>query len=69
LKSHIGFFTNGGPYTIAAIKMDDIYRIKKEGDYTLQVCPSIYQFGTNAGYLDRVDLPCVTTKIHLAPTQ
>lgn len=69
LKTHIGFFTNGGPFILTYAKVDDLYRIKREGDYTLAICPTIYKFGTNPEYLDRIDLPCVTTKIHLVPSQ
>lgn len=67
LKDHIGFFTNGGPFTLKDVNLDDLYRIKNEGNYTLTVCLTIYKFGTNAKYLNRVDLPCVTTKIRLKP--
>jgi hypothetical protein len=68
LNNHIAFFTNGGPFTLSVIKFDDVYRIKNEADYTLTVCAVIYKFGTNLQYLDRIDLPCVATKIHLVPS-
>jgi hypothetical protein len=60
--------------------LQDAYRIEKEGDYTLTVCCAIYVLPynghppANVDYdkyqtlsATRVDLPCVTTKIHLAP--
>jgi hypothetical protein len=60
--------------------LQDAYRIEKEGDYTLIVCCAIYVLPynghppANVDYdkyqtlsATRVDLPCVTTKIHLAP--
>jgi hypothetical protein len=68
LKNHIAFFTNGGPFTLADIKLDQLYAIPTEGNYTLTVCPVIYKFETNKEYLDRVDLPCVTIKVHLKPS-
>jgi hypothetical protein len=60
LKSAIGFFTNGGPWTLGDVNLGSLYRISKEGDYTLTVCPAVYRFETNGEYLDRVDLPCVS---------
>jgi len=69
LKAHIGFFTNGGPFPLAEIKLKSLYQIPREGDYVLTVCPSIYEFGTNINYLERVDLPCLSTKIHLTPSR
>jgi hypothetical protein len=60
--------------------LQDAYRIEKEGDYTLTVCCAIYVLPynghppANVDYdkyqtlsATRVDLPCVTAKIHLAP--
>jgi len=67
LKSNIGFFTNGGPFTIAAIDIKNFYRITNEADFILEVCPGIYEFGTNKTYLNRVDLPCVSMKLHIKP--
>lgn len=67
LKSHVSFFTNAGPFTLADMDLKSLYQIQREGDYVLTVCPVIYQFGTNIGFLDRVNLPCGTTKIHLKP--
>jgi hypothetical protein len=66
-----GFVSNGPPCQIGFIKFDDIFDIKAEGDYTLIVQPVLYRMhydgGTFQGYLDRVDLPSVTTKVHLVP--
>lgn len=67
LKSHIGFFTNGGPWFLDDVNLNEVYKIEHEGDYALTVCPVIYKFGTNAQYLDRVNMPCIATKIHLKP--
>ena len=69
LKNHVAFFTNDAPFNLATINFNDVYRIKKEGDYLLRVCSAIYKFGTNADYLDRIDLPCVNAKIHLKPSE
>jgi hypothetical protein len=67
----VGFVSNGPPCQIGFIKFNDIFDIKTEGDYTLTVQPVLYRMhydgGTFQGYLDRVDLPCVTTKVHLVP--
>jgi hypothetical protein len=66
-----GFVSNGPPCQIGYIKFNDIFDIKAEGDYTLTVQPVLYRMhnegGTFQGYLDRVDLPSVTTKVHLVP--
>jgi hypothetical protein len=57
------------PETINMLHFNDLYSITKEGDYTLTVQPVLYkQYNhTNPAVLDRVDLPCVTTKVHLVP--
>ena len=57
------------PNMLKVVDISDVYKIKKEADYTLTVFPVIYKFETNYQYADRIDLPCVTTKIHLAPSQ
>ena len=66
-----GFVSNGPPCHIGYVKFNDIFSIKAEGDYTLTVQPVLYRMhhdgGTFQGYLDRVDLPSVTTKVHLIP--
>jgi hypothetical protein len=66
-----GFVRNGPPCWIGYIKFNDIFDIKAEGDYTLTVQPVLYRMhndgGTFQGYLDRVDLPSITTKVHLVP--
>jgi hypothetical protein len=49
--------------------VQDTYQIKERGDYTLTVWPVIYQFSTNRQFLTRIDLPYVTTKIHLEPQE
>jgi len=57
------------PNPINFLKLRDAYSITNEGDYTLTVCPILYKMHsrTNLDVLDRIDLPCVTTKIHLVP--
>jgi hypothetical protein len=66
-----GFVSNGPPCHIGFIRFNDIFSIKAPGDYTLTVQPVLYRMhydgGTFQGYLDRVDLPCATTKVHLDP--
>jgi hypothetical protein len=67
ILNNIGFlYINFGPSTLRDVKINDFYKITKEGDYKLTVCPAIYKWATN-GFLDRIDLPCVTTTVHLAP--
>jgi hypothetical protein len=64
-----GFVSNGPPCSIGFIKFNDIFSIEKEGDYTFIVRPVLYRMhydgGTFQGYLDRIDLPNITTKVHL----
>lgn len=66
-----GFTSNGPPCQIGFIRFNDIFSIKKAGEYTVTVQPVLYrqhfEGGTFQGYLDRVDLPSVTTKVHLVP--
>jgi hypothetical protein len=66
-----GFVSNGPPCQVGYIKFDDIFSIKTEGDYQITVQPVLYRMhydcGTFQGYLERVDLPCVSTTIHLVP--
>lgn len=66
-----GFASNGPPCRIGLIRFNDIFSIKSESDYTLTVQPVLYRMryegGTFQGYLDRVDLPSVSTKVHLVP--
>jgi len=56
------------PSLLITFSLDNIYQVEKEGDYTLTVSPFIYKFETNGEYLDRIDLPSVTAKIHLKQT-
>ena len=69
LKNLISILAGGGPFTLQDIKLDDPYRIREGGIYTLTVQPVIYHLGTNMQFVDRVDLPVVTTKVNLAPSQ
>ena len=68
---YAGFVSNGPPCHVGYFKFNDIFSIKTEGDYTLTLQPVLYRMhnegGTFQGYLDRVDLPSVTTKVHLVP--
>jgi len=60
--------TNRPPPVIGFLKLDEIYPITQEGDYTLTVQPVLYKCGnTKQTDLDRVDLPSVTTVVHLVP--
>ena len=66
-----GFISNGPPCNIGYIVFKEVFDLKSEGDYALTVQPVLYRQhfdgGTFVGYLDRVDLPSVTTKVHLVP--
>jgi hypothetical protein len=65
----IHFYSNGPPPALNVCELNKAYSIKSEGDYTLTVCPVLYKLEANGTNLDRVDLPCVTAKIHLKPSQ
>ena len=59
-----------GAGNLGYLNLNGIYAITKEDDYTIIVQPVIYTKSntTNPAILDRVDLPTVTTKIHLLPS-
>jgi hypothetical protein len=61
--------TNRPPVNVGFVKLDEIYSITNEGDYTLTIQPVLYKRGNQANdsTLERVDLPAVTTKLHLLP--
>jgi hypothetical protein len=61
--------TNFPPLGINALKLDEVYSITNEGDYTLTVQPVLYKKRIETNLLDRVDLPSVSTKIHLMPSR
>jgi hypothetical protein len=65
LRNIIGFSTNTPPAILEKCRLKDLYRIKKEDNYTLTVCPVIYKFETNGLYLDRIDLPSISVTLHL----
>jgi hypothetical protein len=66
-----------GPMPISYFYLGDLYSITNEGDYTLTVQPVLYKFDptkningiNNDEILHRVDLPEVTTKVHLVPNE
>ena len=47
------------------VVIQDHYKIAAESDCTLTVCVAIYEFSPDRQWVSRLDLPCVTTKIHL----
>jgi hypothetical protein len=61
--------TNRPPANIGLLKLDEVYSITNQGEYTLTVQPVLYKQRNraDAAILDRVDLPSVTTKVHLVP--
>jgi hypothetical protein len=60
-------FSRGEPETISTFVLGDLYSITNEGDYTLTVQPVLYKKRMETNILDRVNLPSVTTKVHLKP--
>lgn len=67
IKCDFGFVSDGPPECIGNFRLSDVYLIKNEGDYTLTVCPVLFKVGRNQIFFDRMDLPCVSAKIHLIP--
>jgi len=61
------FVTNRPPVNIGLFRLDEVYSIINEGDYTLTIQPILYKHRSGTNILDRVDLPGVTTKVHLVP--
>ena len=61
--------TNRPPANIGLLKLDEVYSITNEGEYTLTVQPVLYKQRNqaDAAILDRMDLTSVTTKVHLVP--
>jgi hypothetical protein len=60
--------TNLPPFYVGLLRLDETYSIISEGDYTLTVQPVLYmQKSHDSEFLERVDLPSVTTKVHLVP--
>ncbi len=56
---------NGLPTILRDFFIEDVFRIEQEGDYTLTVGVAIYEFAPDRESVARIDLPPVTTKIHL----
>jgi len=70
IMGEIGANTNLPPFPVGLLKLDEIYSVTNEGNYTLTVQPVLYKISdTNQTILNRVDLPSVTTKIHLLPNE
>ena len=85
LAGEFWFVSNGPPFCLTRYQLNNDFLITNEGDYTLTIQPVLYQnrtgkkidvsggaahfHQTNTNYFDRVDLPSVTTKVHLKPSQ
>lgn len=68
IMGEIGSTTNLPPFPVGLLKLDEIYSVTNAGEYTLTVQPVLYKRRSrNSEFLDRVDLPSVTTKVHLVP--
>jgi hypothetical protein len=63
------FNTQTAGARLRAFRISDIYHPKASGYFTLTVCPVIYKFGANRAYLDRLDLPCVSTNFYLSAAE
>jgi hypothetical protein len=58
----------GLPGPLRDVFIQDTYKIDKEGDYSLTILASVYEFETGEQTVSRVDLLPVTAKLHLTPT-
>jgi len=69
IMGETGSVTSRPPFYIGFLKLDEIYPVTNEGDYTLTVQPILYKKRIGTNILDRVDLPEVSAKIHLVPNK
>jgi hypothetical protein len=68
LARSVHMTARGYPRQISSLNLYDLYFITKQGDYTLTVQPVLYMQKSYASeFLDRMDLPSVTTNVHLVP--
>jgi hypothetical protein len=67
LKGRLFFMTNSPPSIIRQFRLRDVYDIKQEGDYTLAIDAVIFETGHIPNSVVRVDLPSVSTTLHLVP--
>jgi hypothetical protein len=63
----VSFVSNEEPETIGVVNLSEVYSITQDGEYTITVQPVLYKRynPTNDVIIERVDLPQVTTKVHL----
>jgi hypothetical protein len=61
----IPWTTNGGPTIVDVVQLRDLYEITNEGNYTLTVRPAIYQYEKSWTNLVLVELPLLSTNVHL----
>lgn len=57
----------GAPAPIEDVVIRQVYRIPREADYTLTICLVLYELAPDKRNVSRMDLPCVTARLHLAP--
>jgi hypothetical protein len=67
ILGEISSVTNRPPSVLSLLRLDEVYSVPNEGDYTLTVQPVLYKKQTGTNVFDRVDLPSITTKVHLVP--
>jgi hypothetical protein len=61
--------SKGIPIIFRDFRIQDVYKIEEEGDYTLKVWVSVYKFQPDDQPVQRIDLLPVTVKLHLEPSQ
>jgi hypothetical protein len=64
-KNRIGFQSNSPPGVLKKTPIRSIYKIIKDGEYTLTVCPVMYELDADGQSFKRVNLPCVSANIYL----
>jgi hypothetical protein len=57
----------GAPACLKEFKLQEAFRIKVEGDYQLTIGAAVYHIADDRKMVVRMDLPYVTTKVHLRP--
>jgi hypothetical protein len=65
---HYFLLAKDAPSDFNEIELHGLYQIKQRAYYSLTVLPVIYKFEADGKYVDRIDLPSVSTKILLDPS-
>lgn len=59
----------GSKETYRSFRIQDLYQVDQEGDFVLTIAVSLYKFAADRQSVSRVDLPSVTTTVHLFPNR